>query len=124
MSFQPHSGAEFPPLTARVARVANPKGTTAMWIRDRLDGLWRDEDFTAWYPRDGCSGLSPAQLATVRVLQYAKLSSRAPSGNAPATPTRAATAAADPSPGPVAAPSASAPPTPPQPLGCRNPRPE
>jgi transposase len=43
-----------------------------MWIRDRLDGLWRDEDFTAWYPRDGRPGLSPAQLAaTVCVLQYA-----------------------------------------------------
>ncbi|MFE2182309.1 hypothetical protein [Streptomyces sp. NPDC059455] len=38
MSLQPHSGAEIPPLTARVARAANPKGTTAMWIHDRLDG--------------------------------------------------------------------------------------
>ncbi|MEU6228155.1 transposase [Streptomyces sp. NPDC047042] len=71
MSLQPHSGAEIPPLTARVARAANPTGTTAMWIRDRLDGLWSDEDFTAWYPRDGRPGLSPAQLATVCVLQYA-----------------------------------------------------
>lgn len=71
MSLQPHSGAEIPPLTARVARAANAKGTTAMWIRDRLDGLWRDEDFAAWYPRDGRPGLSPAQLATVCVLQYA-----------------------------------------------------
>ncbi|MFF7470403.1 transposase [Streptomyces sp. NPDC008092] len=67
MSLQPRSGAEIPPLTARVARAANPKGTTAMWIRDRLDGLWSDVDFTAWYPRDG----SPAQLATVCLLQYA-----------------------------------------------------
>ncbi|MGW3943701.1 transposase [Streptomyces phaeochromogenes] len=71
MSLQPHSGAEIPPLTARVTRAANPKGTTAIWIRDRLDGLWRDEDFAAWYPRDGRPGLSPAQLATVCVLQYA-----------------------------------------------------
>ncbi|WP_424860533.1 transposase [Streptomyces sp. MMS24-I29] len=39
-------------------------------MRDRLDGLWRDEDFTAWYPRDGRPGLSPAQLATVCVLQF------------------------------------------------------
>ncbi|MFI8392185.1 transposase [Streptomyces sp. NPDC085540] len=30
-----------------------------------------DEDFTAKYPRDGRPGLSPAQLATVCVLQYA-----------------------------------------------------
>ncbi|WP_240554140.1 transposase [Streptomyces niveiscabiei] len=39
-------------------------------MRDRLDGLWRDEDFAAWYPRDGRPGLSPAQLATVCVLQF------------------------------------------------------
>ncbi|GGN29922.1 integrase core domain-containing protein [Streptomyces fuscichromogenes] len=36
-----------------------------MTVRDRLDGLWRDEDFVDWYPRDGRPGLSPAQLATV-----------------------------------------------------------
>ncbi|NED92746.1 transposase [Streptomyces sp. SID11233] len=41
-----------------------------MWIRDRLDGLWNDEDFTAWCTRDGRPGLSPAQLATVCALQY------------------------------------------------------
>jgi transposase len=41
-----------------------------MWVRDRLDGLWCDEDFTDWYPRDGRPGLSPAQLATVCVLQF------------------------------------------------------
>ncbi|MER6560337.1 transposase [Streptomyces sp. NPDC001027] len=42
-----------------------------MWIRDRLDDLWSDADFTAWYPRDGRPELSPAQFATVCVLQYA-----------------------------------------------------
>ena len=57
-------------MTARVARASNPQGTTAMWVRDRLDGLWCDEDFAAWYPRDGRPGLSPAQLATVCVLQF------------------------------------------------------
>jgi transposase len=41
-----------------------------MWVRDHLDGLWSDEDFTCWYPRDGRPGLSPAQLATVCVLQF------------------------------------------------------
>ncbi|MFB6875838.1 transposase [Streptomyces sp. NPDC056323] len=39
-------------------------------MRDRLDGLWRDEDFAGWYPRDGRPGLSPAQLATISVLQF------------------------------------------------------
>ena len=70
MSVRPRIGAEVPELTARVARASNPGGTTAMWVRDRLDGLWRDEDFQAWYPRDGRPSLSPAQLATVSVLQF------------------------------------------------------
>ncbi|MFZ4296598.1 transposase [Streptomyces cinereoruber] len=41
-----------------------------MWVCDHLDGLWGDEDFVSWYPRDGRPGLSPAQLATVCVLQF------------------------------------------------------
>ena len=41
-----------------------------MWVRDRLDGLWGDEDFAGWYPRDGRPGISPAQLATVSVLEF------------------------------------------------------
>jgi Transposase domain (DUF772) len=35
-----------------------------------LDGLWEDEDVAGWYPRDGRPGISPAQLATVSVLQF------------------------------------------------------
>ncbi|MFF7994607.1 IS1182 family transposase [Kitasatospora xanthocidica] len=69
MSVRPRPGAEVPAVTARMARASNPGGTTAMWVRDRLDGLWSDEDFADWYPRDGRPGLSPAQLATVSVLQ-------------------------------------------------------
>jgi transposase len=70
LSLRPRSGEQVPPLTAQVARASNPGGTTAIWVRDRLDGLWSDEDFTDWYPRDGRPGLSPAQLATVCVLQF------------------------------------------------------
>src|SRR5262245_20169390 len=70
MSIRPRLGVEVPELTARVARASNPAGTTAMWVRDRLDGLWADEDFASWYPRDGPPGISPARLATVSVLQF------------------------------------------------------
>ncbi|WP_254650725.1 hypothetical protein [Streptomyces sp. GbtcB7] len=70
MSVRSRSGEKVPSLTAQVARASNPGGTTAMWVRDRLNGLWRDEDFADWYPRDGRPGLSPAQLATVCVLQF------------------------------------------------------
>ena len=70
MSLRPRSGEQVPSLTAQIARASNPGGTTAIWVRDRLDGLWCDEDFADWYPRDGRPGLSPAQLATVCVLQF------------------------------------------------------
>ncbi|KUM96020.1 transposase [Streptomyces yokosukanensis] len=70
MCIQPRTGSEVPELTVRVARASNPQGTTAMAIRDHLDGLWRDEDFAERYPRDGKPGLSPAQLATASVLQF------------------------------------------------------
>jgi transposase len=61
-----------PSLTVRMARASNPRGTAAMWVRDRLDGLFTDSDFADWYPTDGRRGLSPAQLALVSVLQYAE----------------------------------------------------
>ena len=54
----------------RVARAANPKGITAMWVRDRIEGLWEDEDFAGWYSCDGRPAWSPAQLTTVCVLQF------------------------------------------------------
>src|SRR3954452_18036639 len=69
LSLRPRSGEQVPSLTAQVARASNPGGTAAIWVRDRLDGLWCDEDFADWYPRDGRPGLSPAQVATVCVLQ-------------------------------------------------------
>ena len=70
MSIRPRLGVKVPELTARVARASNPAGTTAMWVRDRLDGLWADEDFAGWYPRDGRPRISPTQLAPVSVLQW------------------------------------------------------
>lgn len=69
MSLRPRSGEQVPSLTAQIARASNPGGTTAMWVRDRLDGLWCDEDFAGWYPL-GRPGISPAQLATVCMLQF------------------------------------------------------
>ncbi len=56
MSIRPGLGVEVAELTARVARASNPAGTTAMGVRDRLDGLRADEDFAGWYPRDGRPG--------------------------------------------------------------------
>lgn len=53
MSVRPRSVVEIPELTARMAHASNPRGTTAMWVRDHLDGLWSDADLACWYPRDG-----------------------------------------------------------------------
>jgi hypothetical protein len=53
ISIRPRLEVEVPELTARVARASNPAGTTAMWVRDWLDGLWDDEDFAGWYPGTG-----------------------------------------------------------------------
>lgn len=55
------SGAGIPVRTLQVARAANPRGTAAMWVRDRLSEVFRDEDFADWFPRDGRRGLSPAR---------------------------------------------------------------
>ncbi|MFE9173472.1 transposase [Streptomyces kebangsaanensis] len=70
LSLRPRSGEQIPSLAAQVARASNPDGTAAIWVRDRLDGLWCDEDFVGWYPRDGRPGLSPAQPTTVCVPQF------------------------------------------------------
>jgi hypothetical protein len=39
LSFRPRSDEQLPSLTVQIARASNPGGTTAMWVRDRLDGL-------------------------------------------------------------------------------------
>ncbi|WP_344612472.1 transposase [Dactylosporangium salmoneum] len=45
-----------------------------MLMRDRLQDLFVDDDFTDWFPVDGRRGVSPARLAlvSVSVLQYAE----------------------------------------------------
>ncbi|GAB3843816.1 IS1182 family transposase [Dactylosporangium cerinum] len=72
MSIGRGSGSGVPEETARVAWAASPKGTPAMLMRDRLQDLFVDDDFTAWFPTDGRRGVSPARLALVSVLQYAE----------------------------------------------------
>ncbi|MCP2329400.1 hypothetical protein HDA40_007907 [Hamadaea flava] len=43
-----------------------------MWIHDRLQELFTDDDFAGWFPVDGRRGVSPARLALASVLQYAE----------------------------------------------------
>ena len=51
MCVQPRVGVLIPEMTARVARACKPSGTVAMTIRDRLEGLWSDEDFAKPSPK-------------------------------------------------------------------------
>lgn len=61
-------GRVIPAERVRAARAANPSGTPAMWIRDRL-AVFTEEDFVGWFPADGRRELSPVVLALVSVLQ-------------------------------------------------------
>jgi hypothetical protein len=63
-------GAKVPALTARIARACNPAVTTAMWVRtgSTASGAMRTRRVVS--TGKGGQEISPAQLATVRVLQF------------------------------------------------------
>ncbi len=70
MSMYPQAIGPIPPETIRIARAANPKGTLAMWLRDELGAIYRDEEFADLYPERGQPAFSPWRLALVTLLQH------------------------------------------------------
>ncbi len=70
MSMYPQALSPIPAETARIARAANPKGTLAMWLRDELGAIYRDEEFADVYPQRGQPAFAPWRLALVTLLQY------------------------------------------------------
>ena len=72
MSLKPQPISPIPEQTARVARVAFPKGNTFMQMRDELCVLWEDEDFSDLFPKRGQPALTPWRLALVTVMQFAE----------------------------------------------------
>jgi transposase len=72
MSLKPLPFGEVPPLTARVARAAFPKGSLCLRIRDTLGPVFTDDQFAELFGRRGRPGLSPARLVWVLVLQFAE----------------------------------------------------
>lgn len=70
MSLRPCAPGKVPAQTAKVARLAFPKGCLCMRIRDVLGPLFTDEDFADLYPRRGQPAWPPHQLALVLVLQF------------------------------------------------------
>ncbi len=59
------AGRLIPLLNAWMARASDPRGATAMWVRDRLDGLFTEADRADSYAADGPRDLSPARLGGV-----------------------------------------------------------
>lgn len=70
MSLHPMPIGEIPVETARIARAAFPKSTLVTRLRDVFSELYKDEDFQAFYPKRGQSGLAPWRLALVTVFQF------------------------------------------------------
>jgi len=70
MSLKPAPILPIPEETVRVARLAFPKGSIAIRLRDELGSLYQDRDFQALFPVHGQPGLAPWRLAIVTVLQF------------------------------------------------------
>lgn len=67
---QAHGVPEIPVETERIARLAFPKGSLAMKLRDELGMIYADEQFRDLFPERGQPAESPARLALVTVLQF------------------------------------------------------
>jgi transposase len=70
MSLQPQKLPEVPLETARIAKILFPKGNKYMWLRDELDVIYKDEQFTSLYPKSGQLAEQPWRLAVMSVIQY------------------------------------------------------
>jgi transposase len=70
MCLHPEPIGEIPPETVRVARATFPKGTVVTRLRDEFSELYRDEDFSRFYPKRGQPAFAPWRLALVTVLQF------------------------------------------------------
>ena len=69
---QPRPWPGVPALTAQVAGAAFPGGSLAIRVRDELGAWCPDEAFAGVYGVRGAPGISPAQLAVVKALQFAE----------------------------------------------------
>jgi len=70
MSLQPQKLPEIPEETARVAKILFPKGNKYIWLRDELDVIFKDEQFTSLYPKSGQLAEQPWRLAVMSIIQY------------------------------------------------------
>jgi transposase len=70
MSLHPQPIPPVPEETARVARIAFPRGNLYLMMRDELGTLFTDADFAALFPTRGQPAEAPWRLALVTILQY------------------------------------------------------
>ena len=70
MSLKPQKLPEIPEETVRIAKILFPKGNKYMWLRDELDVIYKDEQFTELYPENGQYAEQPWRLAMMCVIQY------------------------------------------------------
>ena len=70
MSLHPQKLPEVPEETARIAKILFPKGNKYMWFRDELDVIYKDEQFTVLYPKNGPLAEQPWRLAVMSIIQY------------------------------------------------------
>lgn len=61
---------EIPTETARIAKAAFPKGSTAIKLRDTFGSFCQDEDFRHLFSHTSQSALAPWRLAFVTLLQF------------------------------------------------------
>jgi transposase len=72
MSLQPTPVPPVPAETARVARLAFPRGHLYLQIRDQLPACFTDEQFQDLFPTRGRPAEAPWRLALVTLLQFAE----------------------------------------------------
>jgi transposase len=72
MSMHPRPDTSIPEATIRVARAAFPKGNPYVTLRDELETIYQDSQFTALFSQRGQSAESPWRLAMVTILQFAE----------------------------------------------------
>jgi transposase len=72
MSLHPQPPSRVPEETARVAWAAFPKGNAYLTLRDQLETIYTDSQFTPLFSKRGQSAESPWRLAVVTILQFAE----------------------------------------------------
>jgi transposase len=70
MSMHPLAVSPVPPDTARIARLAFPKGNRYLLLRDHLGTIYQDRHFAHLFAADGQPAIAPWRLALICVMQF------------------------------------------------------